>query len=223
MSQSLTRVEKEQNLSQDDIELVKKTVAAGASESEFKLFLYIAQRYNLDPLVKQIWLIKYGNSPAAIFTSRDGFLSIGHRSGQFDGMETQAVRDDTNKVIGAVCRVWRKDMSHPFTVEVSRSEYDTGKGNWQKMPETMIKKVAESQCLRRAFDISGLYDPSEYDPSESVQVVQAAQEAPIGPQPVITTAAVPSQPQAAKPAQAVAPAPRPVTQNGSTSAPIRHL
>jgi hypothetical protein len=34
------------------------------------------------------------------------------------------------------------------------------------------------------------------------------------------TSPAPSQPQAAKPVQAVAPAPRPVTQNGSTSAPI---
>jgi phage recombination protein Bet len=178
MNQSLAKVEKEQQISAEDIDLIKRTVAAGANESEFRLFLYIAQRYNLDPLVKQIWLIKYGSAPAAIFTSRDGFLSIGHRSGQFDGMETQAVKDDNGKITGAICRVWRRDMSHPFTVEVSRAEYDTGKGNWQKMPETMIKKVAESQCLRRAFDISGLYDPSEYDPAESAQAAQEASNAP---------------------------------------------
>lgn len=180
MTQTLTRVEQTpKEISQEDIELIKKTVAAGATEPEFRLFMYIAQRYNLDPLVKQIWLIKYGNNPAAIFTSRDGFLSIAHRSGQFDGMETQAVRNDKDLVIGAVCRVWRRDMSHPFTVEVSRNEYDTGKGNWTKMPETMIKKVAESQCLRRAFDIAGLYDPSEYDPSENVQHVQPHTPAPV--------------------------------------------
>jgi phage recombination protein Bet len=208
MNQSLAKVEKEQQISAEDIDLIKRTVAAGANESEFRLFLYIAQRYNLDPLVKQIWLIKYGTSPTAIFTSRDGFLSIGHRSGQFDGMETQAVKDDSGKITGAICRVWRKDMSHPFTVEVSRTEYDTGKGNWQKMPETMIKKVAESQCLRRAFDISGLYDPSEYDPAESVQ---AAQEASNAPRPVDSTV----QPAPAP----VAPQSRPVTQQQPNQAP----
>jgi phage recombination protein Bet len=206
MNQSLAKVEKEQQISAEDIDLIKRTVAAGANESEFRLFLYIAQRYNLDPLVKQIWLIKYGSAPAAIFTSRDGFLSIGHRSGQFDGMETQAVKDDNGKVTGAICRVWRKDMSHPFTVEVSRAEYDTNKGNWQKMPETMIKKVAESQCLRRAFDISGLYDPSEYDPAESVQ---AAQEASNAPRPVDNTAQPAPAPVAA-PARPVTPAGTPI-------------
>jgi phage recombination protein Bet len=203
MTQALAKTEKEQSISVEDIDLIKKTVAAGASESEFRLFMYIAQRYTLDPLVKQIWLIKYGNSPAAIFTSRDGFLSIAHRSGQFDGMETTAVRNDKGQVIGAICKVWRRDMSHPFSVEVSRQEYDTSKGNWQKMPETMIKKVAESQCLRRAFDISGLYDPSEYDPSESAQAVQVDSNQPTPPN-------LPAQAQTAPKPVTPAPAAKPI-------------
>jgi recombination DNA repair RAD52 pathway protein len=41
----------------------------------------------------------------------------------------------------------------------------------------------------------------------------------LAPQTINRTAPAPSQPQAAKSAQAVAPAPRPVTQNGSTGAP----
>jgi hypothetical protein len=109
-------------------------------------------------------------------------------------------------------------MTHPFTVEVSRSEYDTGKGNWQKMPETMIKKVAESQCLRRAFDISGLYDQSEYDPADNFQGQghQNAQETilveqePIRPRPTPDMPARPvttSTPKAA-PAQASQPTKR---------------
>jgi phage recombination protein Bet len=196
LTQTLTRVEQTpKEISKEDIELIKKTVAAGATEPEFRLFMYIAQRYNLDPLVKQIWLIKYGTAAAAIFTSRDGFLSIAHRSGHFDGMETLAVRNDKEQVVGAVCRVWRNDMTHPFSVEVSRSEYDTNKGNWSKMPETMIKKVAESQCLRRAFDISGLYDPSEYDPSDNAQAQAPAM---VTPNAIPAPIQAPAQPQSPK-------------------------
>jgi phage recombination protein Bet len=165
--QSTTVVDmREMMWTEEDKKLIRDTVAKGTSDSEFKLFLYTAAKYGLDPLVKQIWCVKYGNQPAAIFTGRDGFLSIAHRSGKFNGMETVALKDDKGNLVGARCTVWRKDMEHPFVVEVSLNEYNTHKGNWAKMPETMIKKVAESQCLRKAFDVSGIYAPEEYEPEK---------------------------------------------------------
>lgn len=151
-----------------DVALIKDTVAKGTNESEFKLFLYAAQKYGLDPLVKQIWCVKYGTAPANIFTGRDGFLAIAHRSGQFDGMES-GCRLDGDEVIGW-CKVYRRDMQRPFAVEVPLSEYSTGQNLWKTKPKTMIQKVAESQALRRAFDISGLYAPEEFDQGAQVQV-----------------------------------------------------
>jgi phage recombination protein Bet len=159
---NLARVEPAQPMWNDeDKVLIKQTVAKGATDAEFKLLLYTAAKYDLDPLVKQIWCVKYGDKPAAIYTSRDGFLHLAHKSGQFDGMETTSLRDASGKLVGARCTVYRKGYSRPFVVEVALSEYNTGQNQWGKMPETMIKKVAESQCLRRAFDISGLYEPGE--------------------------------------------------------------
>jgi phage recombination protein Bet len=182
MSQQLAKAEQANYLerwSPADMALIRATVAQRATDSEFKLFLYTAHKYGLDPLVKQIWCVKYQDSaPAAIFTGRDGFLEIAHRSGQFDGMETKAVRGgDKGQLIAATCQVWRRDMTHPFVVEVSLAEYNSGKGNWSKMPETMLKKVAESQCLRRAFNISGLYEPGEMDSA----VVEAETQRPPAP------------------------------------------
>ena len=58
-------------------------------------------------------------------------------------------------------------MGHPFIVEVAYSEYvqTTSRGDitkfWKEKPKTMIKKVAESQALRKAFDITGLYSKDE--------------------------------------------------------------
>jgi hypothetical protein len=123
--------------------------------------MQLAKTYQLDPFAKQIWAVKYGNNPAAIFCGRDGFLAIAHRSGKFDGMES-GTRKDGDDLVGW-CRVYRKDMSRPFEVEVSLSEYSTGKNLWQTKPKTMIVKVAESHALRRAFGISGLYAPEEID------------------------------------------------------------
>jgi len=143
------------------IQLIRDMCAKDCTDNEFLLLMQLAKTYQLDPFAKQIWAVKYGNNPAAIFCGRDGFLAIAHRSGKFDGMES-GTRKDGDDLVGW-CRVYRKDMSRPFEVEVSLSEYSTGKNLWQTKPKTMIVKVAESHALRRAFGISGLYAPEEID------------------------------------------------------------
>jgi len=130
------------------MKLLKEMYGKNLSDLEFKTLIYMAKKYDLDPVQHEIWAIKYGNAPATIMTGRDGFLAIAHKSGQFDGMETLAITKDGREVptclnpkelAGAICRVWRKDMSHPITVAVPLHEYNTGKSNWAKMPETMIQ------------------------------------------------------------------------------------
>ena len=143
------------------VQLIRDMCARDCTDNEFLLLMQLAKTYQLDPFAKQIWAVKYGNNPAAIFCGRDGFLAIAHRSGKFDGMES-GTRKDGDDLIGW-CRVYRKDMSRPFEVEVSLSEYSTGKNLWLTKPKTMIVKVAESHALRRAFGISGLYAPEEID------------------------------------------------------------
>ncbi len=150
------------------IEIIKNMFAKGCTNDEFQVFLELARRYQLDPFSKQIWAIKYNGNAAQIFAGRDGFLSIAHRSGVFDGMESGVDVDKTGETIGWA-KVYRKDMTHPFSITVSLSEYSTGKSLWKEKPRTMIQKVAESQCLRRAFSISGLYDPDEIDAEPQTQ------------------------------------------------------
>ena len=145
----------------EKLRLIRDMFAKGASDNEFGVMIELASRYQLDPFSRQIWLVKYGDNPAQIFAGRDGYLAIAHRSEVFDGMES-GTRKEGNDLIGW-CKVHRRDMSHPFEVEVYASEYSTGKNLWKDKPRTMIQKVAEAQCLRRAFSISGLYSPEEID------------------------------------------------------------
>jgi len=180
--------------SKEQVELIKRTVAKGASDDELKLFLHLASRYDLDPFTRQIWFIKYGDD-AHIFTGRDGFLHIAHRSGAFNGMQTQLREEPVPFEIKfynrkekkvevlkrpsqfvATCTVYRKDMTEPFVCEVWESEYSTGQGLWPTKRRVMIQKVAEASTLRRAFDISGLYLPEEVSESE-VEVVSNDQSA----------------------------------------------
>jgi phage recombination protein Bet len=156
MSTDLTTKE----FSANEIALIKNIAAPKCTDDEFKLLLYQARTYNLDPLLKQIWAVKYTDSkPASIFAGRDGFLAIAHRSGVFDGMESGFRQEGTN-VIGWA-KVYRKDMSRPFSVEVNMKEYNRNQGTWLTHGTTMIVKVAEAQALRKAFQISGIYSPDE--------------------------------------------------------------
>lgn len=152
--------------SPSEIELIKNISAPKCTDDEFKLLLYQAKTYQLDPLLKQIWAVKYSSDrPASIFAGRDGFLAIAHRSGVFDGMES-GYRKEGVDIIGWA-KVYRKDMTHPFCVEVSMKEYNRNQGTWLTHGITMIIKVAEAQALRKAFQISGIYSPDEMpDPVE---------------------------------------------------------
>jgi len=157
--------------SQQQVQLIRDVCARDCTDTEFLLLMQLARTYQLDPFAKQIWAVKYGQNPAQIFCGRDGYLAIAHRSGQFDGMQS-GTKIVNGEIIGW-CQVFRKDMSHPFEVEVQLKEYTSGKNLWQSKPHTMIQKVAEAQCLRRAFSISGLYAPEEIDTGDREVVAEA--------------------------------------------------
>lgn len=155
------------------IQTVRHMYADGATDPEFKIFCEMAKLLGLNPMLKQIWCVKNKNRPdlpAQIYASRDGFLAIAHRSGQFDGMQSGTRKNDEGDEIGW-CRIWRKDASHPFEVEILRKEYDTHKNLWESKPQTMTIKVAEAHCLRRAFDIQGVYTPDEMPEPEPMRTI----------------------------------------------------
>jgi phage recombination protein Bet len=155
------------NYSKDEMILLRNVIAKDCTEPEFKLMMYMAHEYGLDPLLKQIWAVKRQpgtDKPAIIFVGRDGMLKIAHRSGQFDGMQSGVTYEGEGKdrkPVSAWCEIWRKDMSHSFKSEVLFSEYAQKFGAWLTYPSAMIIKVAEAVGLRKAFVVSGVYDPDE--------------------------------------------------------------
>jgi len=149
--------------------LIRRTYANNASDDEFHLFMYTAKTWGLDPLKKEIWCVKFQGQPAQIYASRDGHIKVAHdtrtKDGDIalDGFESDIIEDENGKLKGAFCIIHRKDMSHPVKVTVDFEEYNTNQALWKSKPKTMIKKVAESQCLRKAFSMHGFYSPEEMD------------------------------------------------------------
>jgi len=144
--------------------LVKSMVAKGCTDDEFALLCHLAKTYQLDPLAKEIWSIKYGNNPATIFVGHAGLINLALRSGKLDGLQCEIV-DPNGEDPVARATVWRNDMTHPIVAEVYWSEYGKDAKNplWKSKPRTMLRKTAEVHALRRAFALSGLYTEEEMD------------------------------------------------------------
>ncbi len=177
-------------LSQDEKKIIKaQFFPPNATDMDMIYCMKVAETFNLNPILKQIYFVERvtninGQRISKIepLAGRDSFLTLAHRSGKFAGIESEcgikqkAVLQDgewmnKNELV-ATARVYRTDNERPFCAEVSYGEYvqRTGKGEitkfWREKPETMLKKVAESQALRKAFDISGLYSVDEVSENE---------------------------------------------------------
>jgi len=158
------------NWTPEQMKLITDVVAKGATKDELKLFLYRCQNMGLDPLKPgQIYFIKYGGGPGTIVVGIEGFRGRAAKTGKLAGIKRGAIRDDKGVVTGAFAEVYRTDWKECAREEVPLAEYNTGKGNWAKMPETMIKKVAECAALRMAFpdELGGFYSKEEMDQAEA--------------------------------------------------------
>jgi hypothetical protein len=133
-----------------------------ANDPKAALAVALCQRYNLDPVLKHVLVIK-GN----VYVTRDGLLYVAHKSGQLDGMEVLDMGETQSHYTARVA-VYRKDMTRPF---VYPGRYPKGGSNKDFGPE-MAVKVSEVMGLRRAFSIAASVLEERWDTEEGQLAVR---------------------------------------------------
>lgn len=171
MSNALATVEPQDHsiagYNEEQVDIIRNTVAPDLNDNELKLFLTHAQRTGLDPFSRQIYAFK-NKGRVSIGAYIDGLRLIADRTEKYaPGKETEYEVDGNGNLIAARAYV-QKWMEGPRQfVEVSEvaymDEFGQGGPTWAKMPRVMLAKCAEARALRRAFpaELSGLYEKAE--------------------------------------------------------------
>jgi phage recombination protein Bet len=171
----------------NQLKTIKDIYGKKLTNEEFGTFVNLGKSTGLNPFLREIWAIKYSDSPASIFVARDGYRKSAQANPNYDYHLVDAVYsndifkvvngepyheykiNDRGTLIGAYCIVKRKSSSQPNFVFVDLKEYDQNQSLWKTKKATMIKKVAEAQCLRMAFQelFAGTYSEDEFAPEDN--------------------------------------------------------
>lgn len=155
------------------LDLIKRTIAKGASNDELELFLYHCRKTGLDPLARQIYLVKRSGS-ATIQTGIDGYRLVADRTGKYAGNDDYEYDNAEERPQWAKARIWKivEGVRCPFEATARWSQYFPGDSQgfmWKKMPHLMLGKCAEALALRKAFpaELSGLYTKEEMEQADA--------------------------------------------------------
>jgi len=179
--------------------IVRSTLLRGAdgvTDEEIVSFIALCKFNQLNPFIRESFLVKYKNAPAQMIVSKDAFLKRADMCPNYDGFDAGVIvvtndgkiveRDGAfvvpgEKLVGGWCKVYRKDRTHPTIAKVNLAEYDKNQSVWAEKKSTMIAKVAKVQALREAFpnQLSQLYTDDEFNANtaENVDVQIAAEKA----------------------------------------------
>lgn len=187
----ITKISSIKDLNSQEVEMIKKALGVEMMPEDFRIFLHLAKKVNLDPFSKQIYPVPFNTKVGNSWIKRyqtviaiDGLRAIALRSGEYEGQTTPLFFDEETKE-------WEEAYTgtgHPFACKVG--VYRTGLrepvyavAHWEEYAKKdkagvltsfwkdkgclMLAKCAEALALRKAFpnDTASLYIEEELDKS----------------------------------------------------------
>ena len=172
-------------------DIVKKYINPNANDQEVYFFLELCKSQQLNPFMREAFLIKYAgqSEPASMVVAYQSFIKRAEMNPAYNGFKAGIIVLDANKkivyregafyvegerILGGWCEVYRKDRSTPCRIEVALQEYQGRKKDgtvtkqWREKEGTMIRKVPIAQAHRDAFpgELGRLYVSEEFTQDE---------------------------------------------------------
>lgn len=172
----------------EQLALIKKTcVPKAANQEHIDQFIYVAEKYGLDPLTKEIVLdiranTKTGEKKAVIITTRDGYLKAAMGCADYNGVNSGVIREGDIVEIdpmtglfkhsfapkrGKIIAAWavaKAKGRDPIICIADYEEYakaNASSHTWRNYPSAMIQKVAEIMAMKRQYSITGMVGEEE--------------------------------------------------------------
>ena len=140
---------------------VRATVMpANHTNEQFAALMLVASKYDLDPILKEIYAFPAKGGGIVPIVSIDGWVNLINSHPQFVGGEIDFDHDDAKNLVSCTCRIFRKDRSRPVVVTEYLSECIRSTEPW-KMKHRMLRHKAMIQAARYAFGFAGIYDEDE--------------------------------------------------------------
>lgn len=165
--------------------VVEKFIKSGNSNithEEAVSFMMLAKHNKLDPFLNEVYLVKFGNKPAQMITSKEAFMKRAETNKHFKGFKAGIIvekdgemikRDGALKmknevILGAWCEVYRDDRDVSTYVEIDYEEFSKEQATWKQQPANMIRKTAVVNGLREAFpnSLGAMYTEDDKSPQD---------------------------------------------------------
>jgi hypothetical protein len=135
------------------------------SQLDLETLLLAAERHGLDPLGREVFLVREGDAldeQAVLVVGVDGWSRVLNAHKKFAGMQFRESEELLDGVPAWIeCTLHRWDRRVPTSVREDLSEVRGTSLAWLTHPRRMLRHKALVQCARLAFGLVGVYDHDE--------------------------------------------------------------
>lgn len=133
--------------------------------------MVLIANYNLDPVTKEIYLVRGNDGRVFVIIGVDGWIKCCQRVPGYDGHTFEEHRDEKERLVAITCTIFNKHRTHPSAFKAYMSDWNSGQMKWKTgaggLPNHMLLITSYRHAARFYTSISAL-TPDEFVQMEAV-------------------------------------------------------
>lgn len=139
-----------------------QTAFKGCSQAEFVALVIVANGYELNPLLREIYAFPKKGGGIQAIVGYDGWIKIAERHPQYDGYEADHIEDEKGNLKAVEGILYRKDRTRPTKKMIYLKEFERNTEPWRNSPNHMLDVRCFCHTVRLALGVSlGTPDDAE--------------------------------------------------------------